>query len=122
MKPPRNIKFKRARFMAVLAAMAAGLVGCASGGPYPLDTLSPKSDLTREILNLFKEVTILDSLVLAVVIGAMIGAMRERAKSGRVAAIGLWWFTYWCRADYASPSGPFREPGERTRFQGHRKR
>jgi len=75
MNPPRNIKLKRASLMAALAAMATAIGGCASGGPYPLDTLSPKSDLTRAILNLFKEVTILDSIVLLVVIGAMIGAI-----------------------------------------------
>src|SRR5580658_964927 len=75
MKPPRNINFARTTFVAVLTAFAAGVAGCASSGPYPLDTLSPKSDLTREILNLFKEVTILDSIVLVVVVAAMIGAI-----------------------------------------------
>jgi cytochrome c oxidase subunit II len=72
---PRNINLTRAGLMAALATMAIAVGGCASGGSYPLDTLSPKSDLTREILTLFKEVTILDSLVLIVVIGAMIGAI-----------------------------------------------
>lgn len=72
---PRNIKLKRASFVATLITMAAAIAGCASSGPYPLDTLSPKSDLTRAILSLFKEVTILDSIVLVVVIGAMIGAI-----------------------------------------------
>src|SRR5713101_9178021 len=71
MNPPRNIKFKRASFMAACLAMAGACAGCASSGPYPLDTLSPKSDLTREILNLFKEVTILDSIVLVVVVVAL---------------------------------------------------
>ena len=72
---PRTIKFTRASSIAALFAMAATVAGCASGGPYPLDTLSPKSDLTRAILSLFKEVTILDSIVLVVVIAAMIGAI-----------------------------------------------
>ena len=75
MNPPRNIKFQCASFMATVFATVVGLAGCASSGPYPLDTLSPKSDLTREILNLFKEVTILDSIVLVVVVAAMIGAI-----------------------------------------------
>jgi cytochrome c oxidase subunit 2 len=75
MNPPRNINFRRASLNAALLAMAAAIAGCASNGPYPLDTLSPKSDLTREILNLFKLVTVLDSIVLLVVIGAMIGAI-----------------------------------------------
>jgi cytochrome c oxidase subunit 2 len=75
MNPPRNINFRRASLTAALLAMAAAIAGCASNGPYPLDTLSPKSDLTREILNLFKLVTVLDSIVLLVVIGAMIGAI-----------------------------------------------
>jgi cytochrome c oxidase subunit II len=72
---PRTIKFTRASSIAALFAMAATVAGCASGGPYPLDTLSPKSDLTRAILSLFKEVTILDSIVLVVVVAAMIGAI-----------------------------------------------
>ena len=75
MKPPRHIRLTRASISAALIAMAVGIAGCASGGPYPLDTLSPKSDLTRAILNLFKEVTILDSIVLVVVVVAMIGAI-----------------------------------------------
>jgi cytochrome c oxidase subunit 2 len=75
MNPPRNTNFRRASLSAALLAMVAAIAGCASNGPYPLDTLSPKSDLTREILNLFKLVTVLDSIVLLVVIGAMIGAI-----------------------------------------------
>ncbi len=72
---PRNINLTRAGLMAALAAMTVAVAGCASGGPYPLDTLSPKSDLTRSILSLFKEVTILDSIVLLVVVVAMIAAI-----------------------------------------------
>ncbi len=75
MNPPRNINFRRVSFTAAVIAMAAAIAGCASNGPYPLDTLSPKSDLTRAILSLFKEVTILDSLVLVVVIVAMFAAI-----------------------------------------------
>jgi cytochrome c oxidase subunit II len=71
----RSTNLTRAGLVTTLVAMALTVAGCASGGPYPLDTLSPKSDLTREILNLFKEVTILDSLVLVVVVAAMIGAI-----------------------------------------------
>jgi cytochrome c oxidase subunit II len=72
---PRTINFTRASFSAALLTMAVAVAGCASNGPYPLDTLSPKSDLTRAILTLFKEVTILDTIVLIVVIIAMIGAI-----------------------------------------------
>jgi cytochrome c oxidase subunit II len=72
---PRTINFMRASFSAALLTMAVAVAGCASNGPYPLDTLSPKSDLTRAILTLFKEVTILDTIVLIVVIIAMIGAI-----------------------------------------------
>jgi cytochrome c oxidase subunit 2 len=75
MKPTRNFNLARTSFIVAIATMAIGVAGCASGGPYPLDTLSPKSDLTRSILNLFKEVTILDSIVLVVVMVAMIGAI-----------------------------------------------
>src|ERR1700733_15381063 len=75
MKPPRHIRLTHASISAALIAMVVGIAGCSSGGPYPLDTLSPKSDLTRAILNLFKEVTILDSIVLVVVVVAMIGAI-----------------------------------------------
>lgn len=56
------------------AAMAAVLAGC-GGGPYPMDTLTPKSDLTRAFYSLFMEITVLDSIVLVVVILAMIGAI-----------------------------------------------
>jgi cytochrome c oxidase subunit 2 len=74
MNPPRNIKFKLASYMAALTAMAVGIAGC-GGGPYPLDTLSPKSELTRTMYNVFMEITVLDSIVLVVVVIAMIGAI-----------------------------------------------
>jgi cytochrome c oxidase subunit II len=47
-------------------------VGCkpSANTVYPMDTLSPKSDLTREIYNLFVEVTVLDIIVLIVVLAA----------------------------------------------------
>lgn len=38
---------------------------------YPLDTLTPKSDLTQKIYDLFVEVTVLDLIVLVVVVGAI---------------------------------------------------
>jgi cytochrome c oxidase subunit II len=71
---PRAADFKRATRAVVMSMVAAVMAGCAEKR-FPLDTLSPKSDLTRAILDLFKEITILDSIVLLVVIGAMFGAI-----------------------------------------------
>ena len=62
---------KIAGMLGGLVAAVLVLTGRANADRYPLDTLSPKSDLTREILWLFKEVTILDSIVLAVVVVAL---------------------------------------------------
>ncbi|MGA2408914.1 MAG: cytochrome c oxidase subunit II [Candidatus Binataceae bacterium] len=59
---------------AAVAAFTCLLTGCGSG-VYPMDTLSPKSDLAEEVTWLFKEVTILDSFVLLVVIVAWIAAI-----------------------------------------------
>jgi cytochrome c oxidase subunit II len=69
----RKLKFTCSLVWAV--ALAAMATGCASHGPYPLDTLSPKSDLTRSMYNLFVEVTALDILVLIVVVVALFLAL-----------------------------------------------
>ncbi len=72
---PRIFNCGRRGLAATLAAFGAtALAGC-GGGPYPMDTLSPKSDLTRAFTSLFMEITILDAIVLAVVILAMIAAI-----------------------------------------------
>jgi cytochrome c oxidase subunit 2 len=66
------------RFFGLLAAAAALLAGALTGCGrvvYPMDTLSPKSDLANEVTWLFKEVTILDSIVLIIVIAAWLGAI-----------------------------------------------
>jgi len=56
---------------AVWTLVLTSLLGCKpAGSVYPLDTLTPKSDLTREIYGLFVEVTILDIIVLIVVVAA----------------------------------------------------
>jgi cytochrome c oxidase subunit 2 len=67
-------KFKYAGICAGWAAFATMAAGCAHR-IYPLDTLTPKSDLTLKFYNLFVEVTILDLIVLAVVLLAFIGAV-----------------------------------------------
>lgn len=59
---------------AAMAALAAFITGCGNT-IYPMDTLSPKSDLGYEVTWLFKEVTVLDSIVLVVVIIAWLGAI-----------------------------------------------
>jgi cytochrome c oxidase subunit 2 len=69
--------FERARVGlagVIVTLCGVALSGC-GGGPYPMDTLAPQSDLTRAFTSLFKEITILDSIVLIVVIVAMIGAI-----------------------------------------------
>jgi cytochrome c oxidase subunit II len=63
------------RLLAATGALVSGLLAGCGNTVYPMDTLSPKSDLANEITWLFKEVTILDTLVLIVVVGAWIGAI-----------------------------------------------
>jgi cytochrome c oxidase subunit II len=55
----------------LLAALALTAAGCKPAAKYPLDTLAPTSDITRAFYNLFVEVTVLDSIVLIIVIGAL---------------------------------------------------
>ncbi|MGH7986678.1 MAG: cytochrome c oxidase subunit II [Candidatus Binataceae bacterium] len=55
-------------------AFAASISGCTTA-VYPMDTLRPTSDLTREILWLFNWVTAWDCLVLAVVALTLFGAI-----------------------------------------------
>jgi cytochrome c oxidase subunit II len=71
---PRVRDFMRAIGGAAMALAAMTLAGCTETR-FPLDTLSPKSDLTREILHLFKLITVLDSIVLLVVIVTLFGAI-----------------------------------------------
>ena len=72
MKPQRGNN--RAFGLLAAAAMAALMTGCGNT-VYPMDTLSPKSNLANEVTWLFKEVTILDSIVLLIVIAALLGAI-----------------------------------------------
>ena len=64
-------KLRPAIGLAGLLAIAMAAAGCASDAHYPLDTLSPKSDLTQWFTKLFWEVTALDTIVLIVVIAAL---------------------------------------------------
>jgi cytochrome c oxidase subunit II len=72
---PLGGRYKLTWLSAAVSALAILATGCGGPGAYPMDTLSPKSDLADEITWLFKEVTILDSVVLVVVIVAWIGAI-----------------------------------------------
>jgi len=56
---------------AVLAARALAAHASQAGTRYPLDTLAPKSDITRWFTSIFWNVTIWDSIVLVVVAVAM---------------------------------------------------
>ena len=67
-------KLKLAGRRGAFAALATAAAGCAHRN-YPLDTLTPKSDLTKRFYDLFVEVTILDLIVLAVVVVAFFGAL-----------------------------------------------
>jgi cytochrome c oxidase subunit II len=55
----------------LLAILALALSACKPQTRYPLDTLAPRSDLTRSLYGLFVEVTVLDIIVLIVVVGAL---------------------------------------------------
>jgi len=57
-----------------LVAIALTIAGCSSAGR-PMTTLAPKSDLATSIQSLFVEVTLWDSLVLAIVVVAFILAV-----------------------------------------------
>ncbi|MGH7934389.1 MAG: cytochrome c oxidase subunit II [Candidatus Binataceae bacterium] len=67
----RNLKVAGA--VAGLVAFATFAGGCAK--QYPMDTLAPTSDLTREILGLFVQVTVWTSLILAVVVITLFAAI-----------------------------------------------
>ncbi len=68
----RSARFDRlatGRRMIALLALASMAAGCApSVVRYPMDTLSPKSDLGDWVTSLFWQVTVWDSIVLAVVV------------------------------------------------------
>jgi cytochrome c oxidase subunit 2 len=68
----RSARFDRLateRRMIALLALASIAAGCApSVVRYPMDTLSPKSDLGDWVTSLFWQVTVWDSIVLAVVV------------------------------------------------------
>src|SRR6516165_4515635 len=55
----------------LLAILTLALSACKPQTRYPLDTLAPRSDLTRSLYDLFVEVTVLDIIVLIVVVGAL---------------------------------------------------
>jgi cytochrome c oxidase subunit II len=75
MRPPRFGSWRPTLSIAGLIALAGTVAGCGAHGPYRMDTLTPKSDLTREIYSLFVEITALDSVVLAIVIIALLLAI-----------------------------------------------
>jgi cytochrome c oxidase subunit II len=54
----------------LFSALALAGWGCQHAA-YPLDTLAPTSDLTKRFYDLFIEVTVLDTIVLIIVVGAM---------------------------------------------------
>ena len=64
----RNTKSRLTPIFALLAIVAA-VAGCAPapGEHYPLDTLSPKSDVTQKFYDLFYEITAIDIVILIVV-------------------------------------------------------
>lgn len=57
------------------ALLAMLLSGCAAGRELPMTTLAPKSDLADWIYHLFLEVTLWDTLILAIVVVAFILAV-----------------------------------------------
>jgi len=75
MRPRGGNKRLFALLAVAVAPLAALLSGCGGDRVYPMTTLSHKSDLANEVTWLFKEVTILDSIVLIVVIVAWLGAI-----------------------------------------------
>jgi cytochrome c oxidase subunit 2 len=64
----RNMKSRMTSIFALLA-MAAAVAGCAPapGEHYPLDTLTPKSDITQKFYDIFYEITAIDIVILIVV-------------------------------------------------------
>ena len=69
----RNVHIRRFSGVAVVAAMAAALSGCARS--YPMDTLSTGSDLAVKIRSLYIEITVWDTIILAIVIATLAGAI-----------------------------------------------
>jgi cytochrome c oxidase subunit 2 len=66
----RERRLTRIGIAGALSALVAAISGCAHA-TYPLDTLTPKSDLTKKFYDLFVEITILDVIVMVVVFGAV---------------------------------------------------
>jgi cytochrome c oxidase subunit 2 len=64
------------RSLSLLGLLAGvGLAGCTPGARYPLDTLSPKSDVTQIFYNLFALITWIDIVILIVVLVAFFLAL-----------------------------------------------
>jgi heme/copper-type cytochrome/quinol oxidase subunit 2 len=75
MRPQRGNKRYFGLLAAAVASLTVLLTGCGGDRVYPMTTISHKSDLANEVTWLFKEVTILDSIVLLIVILAWLGAI-----------------------------------------------
>lgn len=69
----RNAHIRSFSGLAALAAAATVLSGCARN--YPMDTLSTGSDLAVKIRSLYIQITVWDTIILAIVIGTLFGAI-----------------------------------------------